>query len=118
MGALAAVHLSADNALCILYGNPSFGIREEDDKRHHREHTDHDKEQGKDVKVSVLHGDNQAVNHCGTSGHDTREQDHGNTVAYALFVDILAQPHNQRGTSRKGPDDDDGCKHTAVKDSA
>ena len=47
---------------------------------------------------------------AGDSRNDTCEKDYRDTVADALVVDLLTEPHDKRGTCREAEDDDDGLE--------
>ena len=118
MRALAAVHLTAHNALGVLYGNAALGIVHENNDPNHREEQD-DEERGKEEILSILRRslhrlaeiNIQGVEGGGKTGDDTGKQQDRNTVSNALVVDLLAQPHHQRRAGGENHDDDDGGEH-------
>ena len=107
MCALAAVHFTADNSLCVLHGDPALGIvdvnDQDDDSESAEEH------EQCDPPLQGTGGDiTNARNNAGReSGNDAREEDHRDTVADTVFGDLLTQPHDQSGTGGEGQDDDD-----------
>ena len=62
-------------------------------------------------------GDDGAVkgrNHRGNTGDDTGEQDHGDAVAHAKLVALLAQPHQEAGAGHEGDHDHQGGPDTTI----
>ena len=120
VGALATVHLTADNLFGILDGDAALGIGHEDDETDHSQeqdqHQDHDHgipDAGGLAVDDLLdtHGPEvlpQIVRTHRDAGQDTGEQQHRDTVADALLIDLLAQPHHQRGAGGEAENDHDG----------
>ena len=110
MGGLTAVHLTAYHTLGILNRNAALGIGHDDNEHDGCQ----EQYQGEGNDEPVLHntvdrqielGDH-SVHHRRCAGYDTGKQDHGDTIADALVVDLLTHPHNQHGASQEGGDDD------------
>ena len=92
MRGLTAVHLSADNALCVLDRNPSLGVGHHDDEPYHSDEDDECQQHEADVCGLISDDRHEVLNSTRESGDDTCEQYHGDTVADTLFVDPVAQP--------------------------
>ena len=119
---MAAVHLASHHPLGILNGNPPLRIREEHDKANDgQEQQDDDGNQNhvfdrsRATLVEHLHAAlveqlPQEIERSGQAGDDAREQQDGNTIAYALFIDLLAQPHHQSGARGEAEHNNDGGK--------
>ena len=129
MAGLSAVHLSADYALCVLDGDSSFAVLHKGDQPDDRkEHDDPDDNEDEVLRLSdtacrVAAGSetpdpDKGVDGLGKSGYDAREQQDRNTVAYAVLVDLLAEPHHERGTRGEHQNDDyareDLCEEIGV----
>ena len=125
MGALTAVHLTAHNLLSILDGNAALGIAHKHDEADHRQEQSQDQNHDHGVPDTLrgasLAGNGglqtgipevspQEVSANGDAGQNTGEQQHRDTVADALFVDLLAQPHHQRRTGGKAENDNDSSE--------
>ena len=115
MGVLTAVHLSADDSLCILDGDPSLSVIHPNDECDHEDKDDADC-YGKCIvgaTVSPITGVAavEIGDKGGYSGDDTCEKDYRDTVADALIVDLLAEPHDKCGTCGEAEDDDEGLEH-------
>ena len=118
MGGLAAVHLSADNPFRVLHRDSSLRVvHEYDDPDNGQE--DDDEQRYEEVILAERIGSlpcgleslHQNVDRIGQSRHDTCEQQNGNTIANALLVDLLAQPHHHSGTGGEHQHDDDCGKY-------
>lgn len=109
MCSIAAVGLPADNALCILDGDPAFCLVNGGNADNEDEN---DCDNGKDVPPVILKRNAAAVsngldsectvdevdNDLRNGGYDGSEDQDGNTVADALLGDPLAHPHQECGT--------------------
>ena len=117
MAGLAAVHLSADYTLCVLDGDPSFAVLHEgDDPYNSEEENDPENDEYEFCRIrrvsltgaqSVLPVLTDDVNGAGESCDDTRKQEYRDTVADTEFVDLLAEPHHQRGARGEYQHDND-----------
>ena len=113
VAALSAVHLSADNTLCVLYGDAALRIVHENDDPDDEKEQD-DPQRYQEVKLHLAVGAERPIlaelgNGNGHSCHDTGKQQDGNTVSNAILVDLLAEPHHQSRTGCKR-EDDNGCR--------
>ncbi len=108
IGLLTAYHLSALHALCVLHGNPALGVL-------HEHYEPHDSEESyahrRNYKVILRASSlcqrppvDEGGEHSGTARNDTGKEKYRDTVAYALFVYLLAQPHNQSRTRTEAGD--------------
>ena len=102
VGVLAAVHLTAYNSLCVLYGDSSFSIGHVsyEDKRTYNdeesENTEYPFEPYLYVFLSLEACDERTCD-AGDTGNDIGKEYHGDTAADTLFVDLLAEPHDKCG---------------------
>lgn len=91
--ALAAVHLSAYLTFCVLYGNASFGaVHKYDERKHNKSENNKD---GDYPPVAGLRLLNAVTDKADTARNDGSKKYYGDTVAYSLFVNAFAQPHNK-----------------------
>ena len=120
MAGLTAVHLSADNTLCVLNGDSSFAVLHEGDDPDNSEENKNPKNNKYEIlrlsgaflacaetETPVL---NKHIDGKGKSRDDTRKQENGDTVAYSVFVYLFTEPHHQRGARRKHKYDHNGGK--------
>lgn len=107
---LAAVHLSAYDALCINDRNTSLGVVEPDDEHDHGCHENVGDRNECIVESASL--ELLMVNHdvLGETGDDTGEKENRDTVADTFFVDLLTQPHEKCGAGGKGENNDQSLK--------
>ena len=102
VGALAAILLPAHHALGVLDGDAALRVGDIDDEGHDGKAQGHDHDGCPPGKVKQGGDGVEALR------HDAHQQDHGDTVADALFRDLIAQPHGKHGAGHKGADDHDG----------
>ena len=125
VGALTAVLLSADSALCVLNGNSSFGVRHigyedkgaDDNENNGNPENDlepngngltaEDERVGRTFQLEVLVELNE---HRGKTGYDIRKKDDGNTVTDTLLVNSFAEPHNQASAGSVASNDNEHCE--------
>ena len=102
---LSAVYLSSDNTLCILnrYAALSVGDKYNESYDSHSDYKYYQKREY--VEVAVYKGRYYRYDSLGTAAYDRGEEDKGNTVSYALFCDLFAEPHDKRRTSCEGYED-------------
>ena len=108
MAGLAAVHLSADDALCVLNGDPSLAVLHEGDDPYDSKEDKYPKNNeyeilgltGSCLACTEAHVPERAqiADSCGKSCDNTRKQQDRDTVSDTVFVDLLTEPHHQRGT--------------------
>ena len=107
VSALSAVDLAADNSFSVLYRDPAFAAFHPDNgndycKEYHdqREHYRHVEYCAGGKLFGAASENIFPERHCGgrSVGYDTGEDQHGDTVADALFGDALTHPHKERGT--------------------
>ena len=111
---LSAVHLSADNSLCVLDRDTSFRVLHEgDDPNNSEEDDDPKRNKSKELcctvnsKADILSENGNCI---GQSRHDTREKQDRDTVSDTVLIDLLAKPHHYCSTRSKRKDDNEGCK--------
>ena len=125
VGGLAAVHLSADDSLCVLNRDAAFGVGHPNDEAYHSncdresEYSDDNACPNRNVRggtvklgVKTLAGNvvDKSARHAGESGYDVRKEDHGDTVADTVFVDLFCEPHNESGTCAVTGYDNETCE--------
>ena len=106
MSALAAIHLAADNPLCILHGDSALSIVDIDDEHddcHCAEVHQHCNPPLEVTGDAVADGGDDAR---GEAGDDAGKEYHGDTVADAMLCNLLAKPHDESGAGGEGQDDD------------
>ena len=116
--ALTAVNLSANDLLSILHRNAALGIVHENDDPNDREEKD-DEQRCKDKVLTValrrLHCSREVApdltHRNRKTCDDTGKQDDGNAVAYALLVDLLTHPHDQRRAGGERENNNDCSKY-------
>ena len=105
VGALAAVHLTADHTLCVLYREAALGVVDKNDEHDHgqcaEEHQCRYPNGGGAICCAVYH----IVNIGRESGNDACEQNDRNTVTDAELGDLFTQPHDKCGAGGEGQDD-------------
>ena len=87
----------------------------EDDQHHQQQHAHHD--QGRPGPVHGA-GDDSSLHsgdHVGDPGDDTCEEDHGDAVAHAELIALLAQPHQEAGAGNEGDDNDHSRPYAGVE---
>ena len=101
MGVLTAVHLVADNALCVLHryaalciGHPNYECNY---KQERYNDTDYSKVLFKFSPVAPQSGKSLR-----TALNDTCKKQYRDTVTYTFNINLLAEPHNNGRTCRKG----------------
>ena len=107
MSGLTAVHFSADYPLCVLDRDPALRVGHQNNEPDHRREDNHDKHHKDDILHILLAHIYKVLYRVGYSRNDTREKYHGDTVAYALFVDTVAQPDDKRGARDKAGNNGD-----------
>ncbi len=119
MGGLSAVHFPAHHALGVLDRDPALGVVHEDNDPDHGQEQD-DPQRYQEIilaqaGVCVGHRDigPKLLARVGEPGYDARKQQDRNTIADALLVDLLAQPHHQGSACRKCKDNNDCSEYLA-----
>ena len=107
VGALAAVHLTSDNALCVLDGDAALGVVYQNDQNDHCKCAEEQEDVDPPCYGAVYGVGDHLVQGRRKTGNDTCKQDDGNTVADAELCDLLAEPHDKGRARGEGQDDDD-----------
>ena len=111
VGALAAVDLTAHNALGVLDRDPTLSVVNEDDEQNQGNHNDCNQDC---PPTHAKHGAQTG----GQRGDDVGKQDHGDAVADTKLIDLLTQPHNHSGTGGESQDDDQAGQEAGLGDDA
>ena len=115
MRALTAIHLTADNLLCVLDGQSAFALVHEYNENNHAQTNDEGSDCDNDTAdLAAYQVSPERAYHGRQTGYDVREKDHGYTVADAVIVHTLSQPHYQGRTCAVASDHNDCSKHTVV----
>ena len=92
---MSAVHFTADNTFCVLDGHSSLSFINFDDHKDHTEGNDNKEQKLERTDCPNL----QVFNDCGNgfreTGHDTTEDNKGNTITDAVFGNLLTDPHQK-----------------------
>ena len=115
---LAAVHLSADDSLGILYRNLSRTLLNFDNADDHRDSEDHEDHDAYNRNGTFLKFDERLIDRARHSRYDTRHDDKGNTVSDSVLVDLFTQPHQECCAGRQSDDDYRNRKDGFVYDCA
>ena len=118
VGGLTAVHLSADNTLCVLDRNSALGFSEPNDEydacKYEYDSEECDEKTAKveagESRGTVEYGGPELTEHRGKACDYVCEEDHGNTVADAVVIDLLCEPHDDGRTCTVTSDDDNSTK--------
>ena len=102
---LTAVHLSAFDLFCILYGNFSFRIVDRNDRRENEDRRDDESDERPEHELRFPSENRD--DGIARRADDTREDEHGNTVGHAVIGDPFAQPHGQARARRIDDDEND-----------
>ena len=94
VGALSAVHLTADYTLCVLYRDAALGVVYQNDEHDHGQCAEEHQERYPNGGGALCCAAYHLVNIGRESGNDACEQNDRNTVADAELGDLLTQPHN------------------------
>ena len=113
MSSLTAVHLTANNSLCVLYGDLALSVVDQNDQNDECQSTDNHQNCNPPLKGAVHDVGNAGDDGGGQTGDDRSKQDHGDTVANTELGDLLAQPHDQCRASGEGENDND-CSHNVA----
>ena len=114
MGALAAVHLTADHALGVLHGNPAHTAVHKHNAYNNQQHA-HDHERDEPRRDGL--GDHRldaGEDLAGEAGDDTDKDQQRHAVADAVFRDALADPHGKGSTGRQHHKDQSVIKEVGV----
>ena len=112
---LAAVHLTADHTLGVLYRDAALRVGQDDHEDHRDDGQYQDDRQQDVVPAGGLGGGEHTLDHgqhTGPVGHDAGEDQQGHTVADALGVNLVAHPGNQLAAGGEAQHNDDGGEHT------
>ena len=107
MGALATVDPSPYNPLGVLDRQPPLPGFNKNDDRNHQYHEDDQDQDGDDTHLSHPEKFIGAGHGIWHSGDNPRKDDQGDTVPNSPFCNLLAQPHDESGTSGQGDDGHD-----------
>ena len=105
---LATVHLPADYFLCVVDRHFSLGLGYVDDSDNGQKQGDRQQDRHIEVQVLVENGTcaDYGLDYCADAGrylrNDADEDDQGDTVADASFVDLFSKPHQEHGTCGDG----------------
>ena len=101
VGALTAIHFSADYSLRILNRDLSGSLLDHDDPQYNEQCEYGEKDEGKQAQGPFSYSEGHVLQCGGQSCHDTRKDQHGDAVTNTKFVDLFTQPHQEGGACRQ-----------------
>ena len=102
MGALAPVHLSADNSFGVLHRYSSLPLLYENDRRNDRNHQ-HQKDDHRENSDGPGGQQPEGISDGGGHpGNDSGKDDQGDPVADPALGNLLPQPHDEGRTGGEG----------------
>ena len=109
--ALTAVHLTADDLLCILNGETALAVGNEHNECDHSQRAEYHELDYNEVP-GALHSiryERGSLSH--NSRNDVSEEDYGDTVSDTLLVYLFSEPHDKRCTCRVAEYDYESAEH-------